>query len=469
MANQNAVPMHFNEITHICCIGARHASIMSMAVIAEAHPNITVTIVDFDLNVLEPWVARDVDLVEPGFEQLLDEVLDVNMFFSDQVQESINEAQMIFIGVEIPIKRRGIGARSRLDLTQWELAIRSIMAASVASKVIVEKTTMPIDVFNHTTRLLGQRPQNQQNLVQFAVFSNPDLYTPGRAIEDLRNPDQVVIARKSNVGNVNVLVQLYAEIVENPDRIIVLSDHVSAELAKIGTSVAIGAKITLMSMIATVCDKTGANFNSVRQVIGGDYRLNNNYMDATLGIGGPDLMKDILYFKGTLRENGLATQASLVNQIVKLSKKRIKEFVELVLTNMVSLNNKVIAVFGVTYKSNIADLTNSPAIAVCKSLLKEGAILRIFDPLVTEGAIMGCFRNTNRVEVAANQQAAYNQAHATLCLVATDLQFDFAGMSAAMTIPPYLFIACNLDNIDVVDIRALGFQLYIFGNQFPLN
>ncbi|XP_024198523.1 UDP-glucose 6-dehydrogenase 3-like [Rosa chinensis] len=136
---------------------------------------------------------------------------------------------------------------------------------------------------------------------------------------------------------------------------------------------------------------------------------------------------------------------------------------------MVSLNNKVIAVFGVTYKSNIADLTNSPAIAVCKSLLKEGAILRIFDPLVTENAIMGCFRNANRVEVAANQQAAYNQAHATLCLVATDLQFDFAGMSAAMTVPPYLFIACNLDNIDVVGIRALGFQLYIFGNQFPLG
>lgn len=467
MANQNGPPEHLNEINHICCIGARHASVMSMAVIAAAHPQVTVTIVDYDVDLVQRWEQLDIDFVEPGFQHLLHQVVHANLFFSDQVENSINEAQMIFIGVEIPTKGCGIGARSRLDLDQWERAIRSIMTASQASKIIVEKSTMPIDNFNNTTRLLGQRTQAQQNAVQFAVFSNPDFYSPGHAIQDLTNPDQVLIARKSDVGNTDVLRDMYAAIAQ-PNRIIVLPNYVSVELAKVATNVMVAAKMNYANIVAAVCGKTGANFNHVRQIIGSDYRINDNYMDTQLGIGGDEIMKSTLHFRDTLQQNGLRKQAKVVNEMVKLSKRWSKEFVELVLDGMVSLKNKVIAVFGVTYKSNIADLKNSPAIALCKSLLTEGATLRIFDPLVNENAIMGCFtRHVNRVQVVANQQDAYDQAHATLCLVDTNIQFDLQAMQDAMVIPPYLFIACNLnlDNAAVEDIRDRGFQLYIHGNQ----
>ena len=67
MANQNGPPEHFNEINHICCIGARHASVMSMAVIAAAHPQVTVTIVDYDVDLVQRWEQLDIDFVEPGF------------------------------------------------------------------------------------------------------------------------------------------------------------------------------------------------------------------------------------------------------------------------------------------------------------------------------------------------------------------------------------------------------------------
>ncbi|KAL6200993.1 hypothetical protein ACLB2K_024708 [Fragaria x ananassa] len=444
MANQNGPPEHFNEINHICCIGARHASVMSMAVIAAAHPQVTVTIVDYDVDLVQRWEQLDIDFVEPGFQHLVHQVFHANLFFHDQVEDSINEAQMIFIGVEIPTK----GCGSRLDL--------------VGPRPMGKSDKKYNDSFSGTILT-----QAQQNAVQFAVFSNLDFYSPGHAIQDLTNQDQVLIARKSDVGNADVLREMYAAIAQ-PNRIIVLPNYVSVELAKVATNVIVAAKMNYANMVAAVCGKTGANFNHVRQIIGSDYRINGNYMDTQLGIGGDEIMKSTLHFRDTLQQNGLRKQAKVVSEMVKLSKRWSKEFVELVLDGMVSLRNKVIAVFGVTYKSNVADLKNSRAIEVCKSLLTEGATLRIFDPLVNENAIMGCFtRHVNRVQVVANQQDAYDQAHATLCLVDTNIQFDFQAMQDAMVIPPYLFIACNLnlDNVAVEDIRDRGFQLYIHGNQ----
>ncbi|KAL6197954.1 hypothetical protein ACLB2K_027746 [Fragaria x ananassa] len=261
-----------------------------MAVIAAAHPQVTVTIVDYDVHLVQRWEQLDIDFVEPGFQHLVHQVFHANLFFHDQVEDSINEAPMIFIGVEIPTKGCGIGARSRLDLNQWERAIR----------------------------------------MQFAVFSNPDFYSPGHAIQDLTNPDQVLIARKSDVGNADVLREMYAAIAQ-PNRIIVLPNYVSVELAKVATNVMVAAKMNYANMVAAVCGKTGANFNHVRQIIGSDYRINGNYMDTQLGIGGDEIMKSTLHFRDTLQQNGLRKQAKVVSEMVKLSKRWSKEFVELVL------------------------------------------------------------------------------------------------------------------------------------------
>ncbi|XP_062016799.1 UDP-glucose 6-dehydrogenase 2-like [Rosa rugosa] len=323
---------------------------------------------------------------------------------------------------------------------------------------------MPVDMFNLTTRFLSQRPQAQvQQNIQFAVFSNPELSCPGQMLNDMQFPDQVIIARKSDVGDTDILVEMYAQWVP-AQRIIVLPNPLSAELGNIITSVMAGLKITVMNVISSYCEKVGANFNHVKQMLGRDYRFEDAFMESTLGIGGPDLLKDIVYCKDALQNVGLVTEAKLFSDIIRLDKKKREHFVQLMLNNMSTLAGKRVAVYGVTYKSNMADLTNSPAVSVCKALQKEWAIIRIYDPLRDENAILNCFRNRVRVGVVADPQQAYQGAHAILFLVNTNLQHNFQQMRAAMVEPPFLFFAYRL-NVNYDALRLQGFQVHIFGNQ----
>ncbi|PRQ28278.1 putative UDP-glucose 6-dehydrogenase [Rosa chinensis] len=205
----NVLPPDFDHITNVCCIGATQSSVMHMAVIAERYPRLNVVVADFNQQLIEDWNEGNIDFEEEGMFELLENLAVANLQFVDDVNEAIVDAQMIFIGVEIPIKV--IGCREGFDLRLWVKAIRRIVKVAPTSKIIVERSTMPIDSFDMTTTLLARRPPPPygQPAVQFAVMSNPDFYSPGSRLQDLRNPDRVVIGLKSNVGDVLPLQQLY--------------------------------------------------------------------------------------------------------------------------------------------------------------------------------------------------------------------------------------------------------------------
>lgn len=130
-------------------------------------------------------------------------------------------------------------------------------------------------------------------------------------------------------------------------------------------------KITLLNVISSYSQSSGAYFTHIRQLLGRDYRFDVNYMNLTLGIGRPELMNDICYFKDTLLESKFDMKSTLINQIVKLDTWRRKQFLKLVLAKIDTITNKIIVVFSFTYRSNIRDVTKSPAISICKSPLKH--------------------------------------------------------------------------------------------------
>lgn len=119
-------------------------------------------------------------------------------------------------------------------------------------------------------------------------------------------------------------------------------------------------------------------------------------------------MRDICYFKDTLLKSGFDMKSTLINQIVKLDRRRRKQFLKLILAKMATVTNKIIVIFSYTYKSNIRDVTKSPAISICKTLLKQSVFLTIFNLLLDNDTILDCFRNVANFHVAANKQQTYN-------------------------------------------------------------
>lgn len=88
------------------------------AVIALKCPNIDVTIVDLNQSRIDAWNSTDFNLpiYEPGLDRVVRQARGRNLFFSTDVDKAIQEAELIFVSVNTPTKKSGVGAGFAADL-----------------------------------------------------------------------------------------------------------------------------------------------------------------------------------------------------------------------------------------------------------------------------------------------------------------------------------------------------------------
>ena len=118
----------------------------------------------------------------------------MNLFFSTDVEAAIAESEMIFVSVNTPTKKTGLGKGKAADLTYWESAARTIAAVSKTNKIIVEKSTVPVRTAEAIEKVLKRNCSDEN--VQFDILSNPEFLAEGTAMIDLAMPDRVLIGGK---------------------------------------------------------------------------------------------------------------------------------------------------------------------------------------------------------------------------------------------------------------------------------
>ena len=134
-----------------------------MSVIAQKNPHIQVTVVDLNSSRIDAWNSENLDelpVYEPGLDQVVAEARGRNLFFSTDVEKAISEAEMIFISVNTPTKTYGKGKGQAADLKFIELCARQIADVATSSKIIVEKSTIPVrtaatikSILDHTEKV----------------------------------------------------------------------------------------------------------------------------------------------------------------------------------------------------------------------------------------------------------------------------------------------------------------------------
>ena len=95
------------KIKQICCIGAGYVGGPTMAAIAFKCPNIKVNVVDINEERINAWNDSNLDnlpVFEPGLPSVVHQARGRNLFFTTNIEDSIREAQMIFIAVNTPTK-----------------------------------------------------------------------------------------------------------------------------------------------------------------------------------------------------------------------------------------------------------------------------------------------------------------------------------------------------------------------------
>jgi UDPglucose 6-dehydrogenase len=432
-----------------------------MAVIAKHCPHHRVVVVDIDADRIAAWQSNQLPIYEPGLDEIVFESRSKNLFFSTEVDRHITEADIIFVSVNTPTKTFGQGAGKAADLQYWEKTARQILENSTSSKIVVEKSTLPVRTAEAMERILNF---NDKGLF-FDVISNPEFLAEGTAIQDMHNPDRVLIGgRETPSGQkaVQTIVEIYAQWV--PDERIITTNLWSSELSKLAANAFLAQRISSVNALANLCEKTEADVTEVAHAIGMDSRIGPNFLRASVGFGGSCFKKDILNLVYLCEHYGLVEVAAYWEQVVKMNQYQKANFVSKMVTAMFnSVAGKRIALFGAAFKANTSDIRESPALAVCRALLEERAQVVIVDPHALDNARISLSDVAEQVNFEPDPYVAAQDAHAIAILTEWPqfAELDYQAIHKSMIRPAFIFDGRNI--LDHRKLHQIGFNVYAIG------
>ena len=446
---------------NILCIGAGYVGGPTMAMIACKCPDCRVTVVDIDPGRIAAWNSDNLPIYEPGLDALVRTSRGRNLFFSTEIEKGIRENDIIFVSVNTPTKSFGLGAGLAADLQYWEKTARQILEFSQSSKIVIEKSTLPVKTALAMERILNSR----ENGIRFDVLSNPEFLAEGSAVGDLELPDRVLIGSRETPEGFKAretLVEIYAHWV--PRERILTSNIWSSELSKLVANAFLAQRISSINTISALCEKTEANVAEVSRAVGMDSRIGPKFLNASIGFGGSCFRKDILNLVYLCRSYGLNEVADYWEMVVQINDYQQERFIQGMVGAMFNtLAGKKIALFGFAFKANTGDTRESPAITIARRLVEEKAVVTISDPQALQNARKDLAGLEEHIGFVDDPYAAAEGCHAIAVMTEWSIykELDFKRIFDGMAKPAFIF-----DGRNILDHRLcfdIGFNVFPIG------
>ena len=323
-------------------------------------------------------------------------------------------------------------------------------------KVIVDKSTVPVGTAKAVKAKIASLTK-----FDFDVVSNPEFLKEGAALDDFLKPDRVVVGVE-NERSEKIMRELYAPFVRTNNPILVM-DIASAEMTKYTANAMLATRISFMNEISNLCEKVGANVESVRIGIGTDSRIGMSFLFPGIGYGGSCFPKDVQALIKTAKDNAcdlkIARAVEETNAIQKnlLVDKIIKHY------KCENLSGKHFAVWGLAFKPRTDDVREAPALVICRRLIGLGAKLSVYDPEAQE-TFNARFGNHEMLSYAETNYDALKDVDALI--ICTEWGAfrtpNFEKMKALMK-EPVVFDGRNVFSLD--NMKGLGFKYYSLGRE----
>ena len=353
---------------HIAMIGAGYVGLVTGACFSEFGHD--VTCIDRDEARIKKLNAGDLPIYEPGLEELVaGSVKSGRLSFATGLEDAVKGADAVFIAVDTP-NSKGNGDA---DLGNVFAVAEKIATALDGYTVVVTKSTVPVGTGREVEKII--RGLNAD--ADFDVVSNPEFLREGSAIGDFLRPDRVVIGTASERAR-DTMRHLYRPLflIETP---ILFTTRPTAEIIKYAANAFLATKITFINEIADLCEVTDADVQDVAKGIGLDGRIGPKFLHAGPGYGGSCFPKDTLALVRTAGEAGHPLRIVEAVTIVNDERKG-RMAVKIVAACGGSVDGKVIAVLGLTFKPNTDDMREAPSLGIIAGLQAGGAKIRAFDP-----------------------------------------------------------------------------------------
>lgn len=434
-------------------IGTGYVGLVSGACLADVGND--VLCYDRDQKKIEALCNGDIPIYEPGLKEVVQRNLEAGRLqFSSTAQDCIKFGDIMMIAVGTPSDEDGSAdLRHVLDVAK---TIGSLMDREL---VIVSKSTVPVGTAELIRKTIQSELDKRKSSLSFSVVSNPEFLKEGAAVEDFLKPDRIIVGTDDERGR-KALEELYDPFQRNHHKVIFM-DIKSSELTKYASNAMLATRISFMNELARLSESLGADIEAVRQGMGADPRIGFHFLYPGVGYGGSCFPKDIkaLIKTGKDHDIRLAVLESVeyANNLQKVYlTKKLKNFIP-------NLKGKTIGVWGLSFKPNTDDMRDAPSIDIINSLVGEGALIRVYDPIAIEQA-QKVLPRSSQITYVTNAYSALEQVEALL-LITEWKEFkspDFNKMKSLMKRP---LIIDGRNQYRPQSVRSLGFEYSSIGRQ----
>lgn len=357
---------------------------------------------DIDAEKIALLTQAQCPIYEPGLDILLKRnVEEGRLTFTTDLEKAVTTAEIIFLALPTPPAEDGSA-----DLKHVVSAAQALLPYIKNPKILITKSTVPVG----TAQTL-QTFFNEHHL-PVSVISNPEFLREGYAVEDFMKPDRVIIGA-ADPQAAEIVRQLYLPYVRSGNPIYVM-DWASAELTKYAANAYLATRISFMNEIARLCEKLGANVDWVRMGIGADSRIGKKFLFPGVGYGGSCFPKDTLALLQTAQK--VQQPLKVVSATVSVNQEQRAFFYQKISSYFSgNLEGKTFAIWGLSFKPNTDDIREAPSLYIVEKLLKDGAQLRLFDPVAIPN-FQKIYPPSAKVHYAQNMYQALEKAHALIIL-----------------------------------------------------
>jgi len=378
----------------ISVIGTGYVGLVTGACFAEFGVN--VLCMDNDERRIARLEKGDVPFYEPGLTELVAKGIGHGrLSFTAELMRAVDHGEVIFIAVGTPPRKDGSA-----DLSFVEEVGRGVAGKMASYKVIATKSTVPVGTGALLQKVITSA---QTKKITFDVVSNPEFLREGSAIEDFMRPNRVVIGSESERA-VAVMKDLYRPLylIETP---FVVTDVPTAEMIKYASNAFLATKISFINEIATLCERVGADVQTVAKGMGLDQRIGSKFLHAGPGFGGSCFPKDLAALVQMGQSAGYPMQ--IAGAAAAVNTQQRTRMTAKISEALGGLKGATIGMLGLSFKPNTNDLREAPALSIAEELMAQGATVRAYDPAALEEAtkvlagIMPC-QNTDETARGAD-------------------------------------------------------------------
>jgi len=403
--------------------------------------------IDIDKEKIEKIKSGEMPIYEPGLsEMVLKNLESGNLSFTTSLAKGIKDAEVVYICVGTPQSDDGAADLSAV----WGVA-KEIGQNLDGYKVIVTKSTVPVRTNERVKEIIKK---NLKQDTEFDVISNPEFLREGSSIEDMQNTDRTVIGYESERA-LNIMKKLY----DHLDSPIVECDLRSAEMIKYASNAFLATKISFINEIGQLCERAGANVQTVAKGMGLDKRIGPHFLYAGIGYGGSCFPKDVAALYKTSTDQ--AYDFKLLRGVMEVNDLQRENFVDKIEHQFgKNLSGKTIACLGLSFKNNTDDTRESVSIKVVRMIRGLGANIKVYDPQAMENAKKDL--GENDVIYCQDAYEAIKDSDA-LCLLTEWEEFKDLDLKKVKELlkTPVIFDGRNL--LDKDEVQKSGFTYYAVG------